>query len=157
MLQPLALIFKLNNNLIARSLEGLSDEEVWRRLAESANPMAWLVGHLTEARAGMLSAMGTRFDCGWSRVFQRGSALQDRAGYPTRAVIEAAWKSTHAAMRDAFANVSPEQLAAPITRPPAPGVETLVELIAFCGFHESYHVGQMGFIRKQLGHSSIAG
>ena len=157
MLQPLALIFKLNNNLIARSLEGLSDEDVWRQPSGSGNPIGWILGHLTETRAGMLSEMGRPFDCGWSRAFQRGSALQDRTGYPARAAIETAWKSTHAAMRDAFANVSPEQLAAPITRPPVPGVETLLDLIAFCGFHESYHVGQMGFIRKQLGHSSVAG
>jgi len=157
MLQPLALIFKLNNTMVARGLEGLSDEEVWRRLAESGNPMVWLVGHLTEARAGMLSAMGTPFDCGWGRVFQRGSMLADRGGYPSRDVIQGAWRATHAAMRDAFSAVTPDRLSAAVARRPVPGVETLADLIAFCGFHESYHVGQMGFIRKQLGHSSIAG
>ena len=60
-------------------------------------------------------------------------------------------------MRDAFASVAPERLAGPVTRRPVPGVENLTDLIAFCGFHEAYHVGQIGFIRKQLGHSSIAG
>jgi uncharacterized damage-inducible protein DinB len=53
--------------------------------------------------------------------------------------------------------VAPERLAGPVTRRPVPGVENLTDLIAFCGFHEAYHVGQIGFIRKQLGHSSIAG
>src|SRR5262245_43596924 len=157
MLQPLALIFKLNNNLIARSLEGLSDEDVWRQPSGSGNPIGWILGHLTETRAGMLTEMGTAFDCGWSRAFQRGSMLQDRSGYPARAAIEAAWKATHGAMRDAFANVAADQLTRPVSRRPVPGVETLADLIAFCGFHESYHVGQVGFIRKQLGHTSIAG
>jgi uncharacterized damage-inducible protein DinB len=157
MLEPLALIFKLNNNLIARSLEGLSDEEAWAQPTGSGNPIAWLLGHLTEARAGMLTEMGMPFTYGWTRVFQRGSALQDRSGYPTRAAIETAWTATHAAMRDAFASVAAERLAGPVTRRPVPGVENLTDLIAFCGFHESYHVGQIGFIRKQLGHSSIAG
>jgi uncharacterized damage-inducible protein DinB len=157
MLEPLALIFKLNNNLIARSLDGLSDEEVWAQPSGSGNPIAWLLGHLTETRAGMISEMGMPFDYGWTRVFQRGSPLQDPRGYPTRDAIETAWKATHAAMRDAFASVTPERLAGPVTRRPAPGVENLADLIAFCGFHESYHVGQIGFLRKQLGHSSIAG
>lgn len=157
MLEPLALIFKLNNSLIARSLDGLSDEEVWAQPSGSGNPIAWLLGHLTETRAGMLAEMGVPFDYGWSRVFQRGSALQDRTGYPTREAIETAWQATHSAMRDAFATVAPERLAAPPSRRPVPGVEKLADLIAFCGFHESYHVGQIGFIRKQLGHSSIAG
>jgi uncharacterized damage-inducible protein DinB len=157
MLQPLALIFKLNNNLIARSLDGLSDEDVWRQPSGSGNPIGWILGHLTETRAGLLSDMGMPFDCGWSRAFQRGSALQDRAGYPARAAIEAAWKATHPAMRDAFGTISDDRLVAPASRRPVPGIESLAALIAFCGFHESYHVGQIGLIRKQLGHSSIAG
>jgi uncharacterized damage-inducible protein DinB len=157
MLQPLALIFKLNNNLVARSLDGLSDEDMWRQASGSGNPIGWILGHITETRAGMLSEMGRPFDCGWSRAFQRGSALQDRTGYPERAAIETAWKSTHAAMRDAFASVSDDRLRSPVSRRPVPGVENLIDLIAFLGFHESYHVGQIGFIRKQLGHASIAG
>jgi uncharacterized damage-inducible protein DinB len=157
MLQPLALIFKLNNNLVARSLDGLSDEEVWRQLSGSANPIAWILGHLTETRAGLLSEMGASFDCGWSRAFQRGSLLTDRAGYPSREAIQGAWNSTHRAMRDAFNTVTSDRLSAPVTRRPVPGIETLADLIAFGGFHEAYHVGQIGFIRKQLGHSSIAG
>jgi uncharacterized damage-inducible protein DinB len=157
MLQPLALIFKLNNNLIARSLDGLADEEMWRQLSGSGNPIAWILGHLTETRAGLLSEMGASFDCGWSRVFQRGSMLADRGRYPSRDVIQGAWNATHAAMRDAFGAVTPDRLSTPVTRRPIPAVETLADLIAFCGFHESYHVGQIGFIRKQLGHSSIAG
>src|SRR6478672_8514256 len=157
MLQPLALIFKLNNNLIARSLDGLSDEEIWRQLSGSGNPIAWILGHLTEARAGLLSEMGASFDYGWNRAFRRGSMLSDRGGYPSRDGIEGAWHATHAAMRDAFSSLTPDRLNAPVTRRPVPLVETLADLIGFCGFHESYHVGQIGFIRKQLGHSSIAG
>jgi uncharacterized damage-inducible protein DinB len=157
MLEPLALIFKLNNNLVARSLDGLSDEELWAQPSGLGNPIAWILGHLTEMRAGMLAEMGAPFDYGWTRTFQRGSVLQGRVDYPTREAIEASWKATKDAMRDAFATVEPARLAQAVTRRPVPAVETLTDFIAFCGFHESYHVGQIGFIRKQLGHSSIAG
>jgi hypothetical protein len=156
MVQQLALIFKLNNNLIARSLDGLSDEDVWRQVG-SGNPIAWIVAHLAETRAGLLTEMGSPFDCGWSRMFQRGSMLQDRAGYPSRQDIERAWKGTHAAMREAFMALSAKRLEAATSRRPVPGVESLGDFIAFCGFHEAYHVGQIGFIRKQLGFASIAG
>jgi uncharacterized damage-inducible protein DinB len=156
MLEQLALIYKLNNNLIARSLEGLSDEDAWRQVG-SGNPIAWLLGHLTETRAGLLAEMGHPFRYGWTRTFQRGSILQERSGYPTREAIEQAWQGTHAAMRDAFGAIRVEQLGAPAKRSPVPGVQSVADLIAFCGFHEAYHVGQIGFIRKQLGHPSIAG
>ena len=49
MIEPVALIFKLNNSLIARALEGLSEDDVWWQPAaldgrDSGNTIAWLVG-----------------------------------------------------------------------------------------------------------------
>src|SRR5206468_7941459 len=139
------LIFKLNNGLIKRSLDGLSDDEVWRQLSDSANPIGWLLGHLTETRAGLLAELDVAFDPGWGAIFRRGSPLQDRAGYPSRETIQRAWQATHQLMRDAFATVTADKLAAPPTRHAFPGVATLVDEIAGFAFHESYHVGQIGF------------
>jgi uncharacterized damage-inducible protein DinB len=157
MIEPIALIFKLNNGLIARSLDGLSDEDVWRQPSGSGNPIAWLLGHLTETRGHLLAEIGTRFDPGWGGIFARGSALGAVSDYPTRTAIEAAWKATHAQMREAFATIADERLAAPPSRHAFPGVNTVADELAGFAFHESYHVGQIGYIRKQLGHSSIAG
>jgi uncharacterized damage-inducible protein DinB len=59
-------------------------------------------------------------------------------------------------MGDAFAALTDERLAA--TSPVSfAGAQTLAELLAFFAFHEAYHLGQVGYIRKQLGHSSLAG
>ena len=157
MIESLALIFKLNNGLIARSLDGLSDEDVWQRPAGSGNPIGWLVGHLTETRGHLLKEIGAPFDPGWGGLFSRGSALGGPADYPSRAAIETAWKATHNRMREAFAALTPERLAGPPSRHVFQGVKTLADEIAGFAFHESYHVGQIGYIRKQLGHSSIAG
>ena len=157
MLEPVALIFKLNNGLVKRSLDGLSDDEVWHRIGGSGNPIAWLLGHLTEARAALLRELAADFDPGWGGIFRRGSALADRSGYPPREAIERGWQATHALMRDAFASAKPEHLAGPARRNVFPGVTTFADEIGGLAFHESYHVGQIGFIRKQLGHSAVAG
>ena len=37
------------------------------------------------------------------------------------------------------------------------GVRTFADQVAFGAFHESYHVGQMGYVRRQLGHSAVVG
>jgi hypothetical protein len=29
--------------------------------------------------------------------------------------------------------------------------------VAFLAFHEAYHMGQLGYVRKWLGHSALAG
>ena len=157
MIEPIALIFKLNNGLIRRSLDGLSDEDVWRQPSGSGNPIGWLLGHLTETRGHLLAELGASFDPGWGGLFGRGSMLRPLADYPSRATIEVAWQATQGRMRDAFATLDAERLAGPPSRHAFPGVTTLADEIAGFAFHETYHVGQIGFIRKQLGHSSIAG
>jgi uncharacterized damage-inducible protein DinB len=60
-------------------------------------------------------------------------------------------------MRDAFAALTPDQLQQPPAGPRLPGANTVADQLAFFAFHESYHVGQIGYVRRQLGHSSIAG
>jgi uncharacterized damage-inducible protein DinB len=49
-----------------------------------------------------------------------------------------------------------DQLAQP-SPIPAPAANTLADLVALFAFHDSYHVGQMGFIRKALGFPPLAG
>jgi uncharacterized damage-inducible protein DinB len=157
MLEQIAFIYKINNGLVKRALEGLSDDQVWQAPPGGGNPLGWLLGHITETRTGLLYAFGRRIEGGWSgRRFSRGSMLEARSSYPSRAEIEARWNATHAAMRDVFAAFTPEQLAAPATIQ-LPGTTTMADQTAFVAFHESYHVGQMAFVRKQNGHSAIAG
>ena len=157
MVEPVVFIFKFNNNLVSRSLDGLSDEDVWTQLAGAGNPIGWVLGHLTETRGGILRELGVAFDPGWGGRFKRGSMRQDRSTYPSREEIEAQWKATHHPMRDAFAGITADKLASAATREIVPGVRTFGDQIGFFAAHESYHVGQIAFIRKQLGHSSVAG
>jgi uncharacterized damage-inducible protein DinB len=153
---PIALLFQINNSMVTRGLEGLSDEEAWHQLDGKGNPIAWLIGHLTETRGQMLRMIGAPWDAGWGGVFARGAALQDRSAYPSREDIAAKFAETHDAMRAAFASLTEERLAAP-TPVSFAGARTVADLLAFFAFHEAYHIGQVGFIRRQLGHSSLAG
>src|SRR5690349_4546799 len=144
MLEQVALIYKLNNGLVSRALDGLAEDEVWQSPPGGGNPLAWVLGHVTEYRYLLLGLMGHPLPLEWGeRVFARGSARRERGAYPDRRAIEGCWKATHTAMRDAFASVTADQLSAP-ARMELPGVKTIADQIAFGAFHESYHVGQMG-------------
>jgi hypothetical protein len=155
-IEPVSLIYKLNNGLITRSLDGLSDADIWRVTPGGGNPIGWLLGHLTESRVGLLMALAHPMETGWGKLFGRGSVLADPSAYPTRDAIEGVWRATHGRMRDAFAALTDERLASPSTID-VPGAKTLGDQIAFVAFHEAYHVGQIGYARKQLGRSTIAG
>jgi hypothetical protein len=154
-IDSISLIFKLNNEMVVRSLTDVSDEDCWRR-PSSGNPLGWLLGHVTYSRAGLMKTLGFPYDPGIGKGFERGSHLADPCDYPTRAVLENAWRDTRGRMRDAFAALTEEKLAEPAGRS-LPGVKSVADLIAFSAFHESYHVGQMGYVRRLLGQSGIAG
>ena len=48
-------------------------------------------------------------------------------------------------------------LASPARGKQLPGARTVGDQLAFLAFHESYHIGQLAYVRKALGHSAIAG
>ena len=151
-----ALIFKLNNRLVTRALEGLSDDEIWTRPAGSGNAIGWILGHITESRASLLAELGDAGGTPWPRQFSRGSTPGAVADAPSRAVMEDTWRATSGRMREAFAELTPARLGHAPTKQGLPGVTDLTSLISFYAFHESYHVGQLGYARRLLGHRGIA-
>lgn len=42
---PIAAIFRVNDDLIAKALEGLNAAELGQRLTDKNNPMLWIAGH----------------------------------------------------------------------------------------------------------------
>lgn len=153
---PILLQFSMNNTLIARGLEGLSDDDLWHQMESRGNPIAWVVGHVTETRAQMLRALGAPASLGWGGRFKRGSARIDRAEYPERDDIAAQFLASRDLVVSALQGLTPERLTEP-TPVSVGGAKTVADLVAFFAFHEAYHVGQIGFIRKNLGHSALVG
>ena len=156
-IESVTLIFKLNNEMVTRTLAGLTDEECWKQPEGGGNPIMWLVGHVTISRAQLLKKLGAPYDHGLGPLFDRGSIRGELSSYPSRQALEAAWHDTRGRMRDRFASLTEEMLSAVPTGRPLPGVTDNASMIAFSAFHESYHIGQMGYLRKMLGHSGVAG
>jgi uncharacterized damage-inducible protein DinB len=158
MLQDLALIFKLNNGVVHTALEGLPDDDFWRRPEGGGNPIGWMLGHVTGSRYTLLNRLGDPAKTEWGNIFARGMPLSEVQHYPSRERLQMAWKDTHGRMREAFASVSPDTLAEKLGRRIGPLDDpTVGETITFLAFHEAYHAGQMGYLRRLLGHAGVAG
>jgi uncharacterized damage-inducible protein DinB len=154
---PLVTIFNVNNVLITRALDGLSEDELWRRPSDHSNSMFWLLGHIVHTRGGLLRMLGEDYRTGWGDVFRRGASEVDRQHYPMLPSIERVREDVIGRLRARLASVDDDQLSKPAPTSPAPTITTVRDLIAFLAMHEAYHVGQLGFIRKLMGHSAIAG
>jgi uncharacterized damage-inducible protein DinB len=158
MLQDLALIFKLNNGVVRTALDGLPADDFWRRPDAGGNPLGWMLGHITGSRYNLLNRLGDPAKTAWGNIFARGMPLAEVQAYPPREALLAAWQETHPRMRDAFRSVSAETLAEKLGRRIGPLEDpTVGETVTFLAFHEAYHAGQMGYVRRLLGHSGVAG
>ncbi len=55
---PFSQLLALNTVLVKRCVDGLSDDELWRRPSDHSNPMFWLVGHFMTSRRALLRVLG---------------------------------------------------------------------------------------------------
>jgi uncharacterized damage-inducible protein DinB len=153
---PIATIFAANDNLALQAMDGLTPQQLWQAPTDRNNAMLWLAGHLVQTRTQLLGLLGEAFDTGWGDRFNRGASVGDPDGYPVREEIERVMRRVSERLHARLATLSDAQLAQPPAAP-IPGAKTIADQVALFAFHDSYHVGQMAFIRKALGYPPLAG
>lgn len=156
-LGPIALIFKLNTGLMRTALDGVPPEQLWQRPTPLTNPMLWIYAHIVQTRATMLGLLDDPFDSGWGSLFTRGEALHEASRYPSRDDIDAQHRQIIDRLKARFDTITDADLATPARSNKVPGAKTVGDQLAFLAFHESYHIGQLAYVRKALGYSAIAG
>lgn len=153
---PIAMIFSFNEPFVLQALSGLTDEELWRAPSDRNNGMLWVAGHLVQTRAMVLGFLGDPVDTGWGKLFDRGAAIVDASHYPSRDQIERVMRDVSPRLRAKLASLTDDVLTRPATMQ-VPGTQTVADELAFFALHDSYHVGQLSYIRKSLGYPGLAG
>ncbi|HEX7119260.1 MAG TPA: DinB family protein [Longimicrobiales bacterium] len=141
--------FGMNARLFELTLAGITDEEAVTQPSGGGNCVNWIVGHIVASRESVLSHLGEEsvWPAELVRRYERGSA-------PIRSAAEA--PASLSAMREVFAlaqerilrgldGISAEALDEAV------GDSTRGHKLAFLQFHEAYHVGQLGMLRRFLG------
>lgn len=154
---PLGVIFTVNDTFISRAIDGLTDDQLWHRPTDQTNPMYWLLGHIVHTRGAVLRILGEECRTGWGERFQRGAVLKERAEYPALAEIERLRAELGARIAARLNSVTGAELTRDATGHQLPSAKTVGDQIAFLALHESYHVGQLAYVRKMLGYKGIVG
>ena len=152
---PISVIFSFGDSFVLRALGGLSQEELWSPLTTSNNPLLWVAGHIVQTRAMVLEILGEFADTGWGKLFDMGAKVGNREDYPSGTEVARVLLEISPRLHAALAALDDEQLNRPATLA-IPGLKTLADELAFFAMHDAYHVGQLGYIRKGLGHPGIA-
>jgi uncharacterized damage-inducible protein DinB len=150
----------LFNNVIA----DISDEESNHSLKDPCNSVKWLAGHLLWANANLANIGGIKMDVKWRDHFhtKQGGGPDDfnapPSPLPTLKEIQDQWNEDSPVLRKALENLPDEALSTVINRghPIAPFDNTLAGLWAFINDHQSYHIGQIGILRRALGKTAMS-
>jgi len=150
-------IFRRNESLLSKAIEGIGAEQWTCRPQESCNCALWILGHMVWARSRALKLLGVSWSTPWLVHFERGSKPEDASQYPSSADVLIAWQELCASLPPALEAAPAEAMAAPAP-PPSPSFDgTIGGMVSFLAMHETYHVGQVVYLRRLLGHDRVVG
>jgi len=156
-IKPVAFILAGNDSVADRAFIGVKPEDLWKRPTPQNNSMLWIYAHMATVRARMLNVLGDAYDPGLGDTFGRGAQVQDSESYPTREKIIEASREVNARLFAKLATVGEAELSRNATGPMPPSVQTVGDQLAFFALHDSYHVGQLAYVRKALGLPGVVG
>lgn len=152
-IDPIVTQFAICHRSAHRNLEGLSHAESIVRPDRGGNSANWVLGHLLASRSGLLKRFGGQplLDEVSAASYARGSkgdVEQPLALDELLAMLD----RSQPLLANRLKQFSEEDLSAksPFNSPAGPDA-SLLDAIASMAFHEAYHVGQLGVLRRLVG------
>lgn len=141
---PTIHIFKFNAGVFFTNLEDISHADSITLPPADCNTINWIVGHIVATRDSILKLLNEEGLCEESdrELYGRGTKLTDTAQAVSLDTLKERYQRSQEmilAGLEALSGKNDEK---------SEGV--VVQLAGF-GFHEAYHIGQLGVIRKLIG------
>jgi uncharacterized damage-inducible protein DinB len=149
-------IFKTNTDLFKRTIQGVPPDQLFARPGDDSNHLLWIAGHVVVHRALVLKILGQEWSAPWEGLFARGSKLTAPEQYPAIEDIMQAWDEVSGRLSASLGSAAQEVLAQPVSQGRTLDGKVSGK-IAFLSLHETYHVGQMAYLRKWLGFGQAVG
>jgi len=136
-----------------QNARGLSHEESLAAPDPGGNCANWVMGHMLASRALVLDLLetGAPYDRAMLEPYGRGSAQLTAEDAVDFTVLRKAHRASQKTIEAALAAATPEQLATPLDDPDGRLGETVRSALVFFAFHDGYHTGQLGLLRRVAG------
>jgi hypothetical protein len=144
-------------------LDQTPEVDWFRQPPAGVSHIAWQVGHLAigEYRLGLWRIRGEQpddeelFSQEFKRTFGPNSVpVADSSAYPSPSEIRSALKRVHERVLKELPGLKESELDQPVVNP-HPFAKTKIQALLWCAHHEMLHAGQIGLLRRQLGHSPM--
>jgi len=150
-------MFKFNTDIVDKAVSDVSAEHWFKKPGEDSNHLMWVMGHLVVHRGRTLQMLGINWETTWADLFARGADRVDDAEYPAIEDVLNAWKRLSSDLLSALREPAPDVLSKPAPKGPPSFDGKISGTVAFFAFHDTYHVGQVSYLRKWLGYGQTVG
>jgi len=150
-------MFKANTSLFEKATREIPAERWLVQPGEDSNHLLWIAGHVVVSRGSAVKTLGGEWSAPWEKLFARGAQRAAAQEYPEPAEIQQAWQEVSEKLVAALPKASKEMLETPVAKGQPSLDGTVGGIIAFLCLHETYHMGQMGYVRKCLGYGQVVG
>ena len=152
--RPIIALYGLSNSILATGIGDLSDENAKARSRGGAGPsIAWTIGHLCHFKIKVLELLGQSRENPFASTFEH--AATDGAGYPPLADLAASFSALNSDLCAALAS-SADRLEAAMPGAGPHDEKRILDTVLFFAWHEAYHIGAIGAIRREQGRRAIA-
>ncbi len=145
----------VNDRVLHMNVDGVTQQESLIQPEPGGNCLNWVVGHLVNTYDQVLPLLGQApvMEKGILARYDRGTPeLRDAADAVDLKELIAAWDEASRRMDTGLEGMTLETLDAPAPFSPRNDPEeTVRSLLTLILFHQTYHVGQTGLLRRIVG------
>jgi uncharacterized damage-inducible protein DinB len=147
-LRQLQRLFEIDAYAFGVNVKGLSHEDSLVQPPAGGNCLNWVAAHIVASRGAILDLLGEAqvWDADRNDRYKRGSrpvqGAQDSLPFES---IVADFRRSQERVQAGLARLSDEGLLE------KRGDDTLADKLHFLQFHEAYHIGQAGLLRRMAG------
>ncbi|RJP70024.1 MAG: DinB family protein [Ignavibacteriales bacterium] len=154
-LKPLETILVLNTRLIKNAVDEIDDELAEKRISQNTNSIKFLLCHIVDARFFLAGIMGLSEICPFKDIFDKVQTIEEFNQYPPMDSLMNSFELITSKISVQFSKLDNEAISKQLTNKFPIEDRTVLGGITFLLEHESYHIGQIGFIRKYFGLNPI--
>ncbi len=148
---PLQLIFNLNSKLFLNATEKVTDEMAMVCPDNRINNVIYFSAHLLDARYYISDMLELTMVNPFKDIFEKVSKVEESDQLPGLKRIRSNWVKLSQKLSDHLTTLPEEILNRKASFKFPVADDTVLGAITFLISHESYHLGQLGMLRKYLG------
>ncbi len=148
-------IYKTNSTLLTNSFAKVTEVDSLKRPNKRTNSMIFIALHVLDARCFILTQIGLKTKNPFGKYVDWAKTIDEIITYPKLKKVLSEWKRIDRILVEELNGINSRKLNSD-QQFEFPDGKKIINMLAFLAEHESYHVGQISFIRKYLGYPATS-